>query len=80
MSKQYQKQKEKWKQEGRDEMKADFKKMIEDVDIELMFTDVKNNVNEKYQFSKEIMEIITIWWNDKSKELLTKLGDDEVKK
>ena len=62
------------------EQKADFRKMIEDVDIELMFTDIKDKDGDMFANSKEVMEVIEIWWNDKSKELLKKLGDDKVNK
>jgi len=62
------------------EQKADFRKMIEDVDIELMFTDIKDKDGDKFANSKEVMEVIGIWWNDKSKEPLKKLGDDKVNK
>ena len=62
------------------EQKADFRKMIEDVDIELMFTDIKDKDGDTFANSKEVMEVIEIWWNDKSKEILAKLGDDKVNK
>ncbi len=53
-------------------------KLIEDVDIELLFTDIKDKDKNKVDLSDDVMEIIRIWWEYKSKELLTKIkGDGE---
>ncbi len=55
---------------------AEVKQAIEDVDIELMFTDIKDACGKKMELSDELMEVIGIWWKDKSEELLQKLGLD----
>ena len=48
----------------------EIKGMIEDVDIELMLTDIKDKEGNKAELSDEIMEIISIWWKGKKQELL----------
>ena len=50
-----------------------FEKLIDDVDIELMFTDIKDKEGKKFELSDEFMEIIGIWWKGKSKEIQSKL-------
>ena len=60
--------------------KAEFRKMIEDVDLELFLTDIKDKKGKNFEFSEEFMKIVEIWWNGKSKELLAKLGDSHGQK
>ena len=48
-------------------------KLIDDVNIELMLTDIKDNKGNKVNLSDEIMELISIWWDKKSEELKAKL-------
>ena len=49
------------------------KKLIEDIDIELFLTDIKNKEGEKVYCSDEFMKIIQLWWDEKSEELKSKL-------
>lgn len=53
---------------------AEVGKVIDDVDLELFFTDIKDKEGKKFELSDEFMEIISIWWNKQSVELKTKLG------
>lgn len=46
-----------------------FIEMIDDVDIELMFTDIKDKEGNKDELSDDVMEIIRLWWEKKSEEL-----------
>ena len=48
--------------------------MIENIDTELFLTDIKDTqTGETYRLSEEIMTIIKLWWEKKSKELLSSL-------
>ena len=53
-------------------------KLIEDIDIELFLTDIRNKKGEKVYCSDEFMKVIQLWWDDKSKELKSKI--QELKK
>ena len=47
----------------------DIKKLIDEIDIELFLTDIKDKQGNKIEISDEIMEIIRIWWEQKSEEI-----------
>ncbi len=52
--------------------------LIEDVDLELFFTDIVDGEGKKIKDSKEIMDLMKIFWGYVSEELLTKIkGDGE---
>lgn len=51
----------------------DIKKLIDEIDVELFLTDIKDKQGNKIEISDEIMEIIRIWWEQKSVELKQKL-------
>ena len=57
------------------QMKAreDVLKIIDDVDIELMLTDVKDKEGRVVELSEPLMEIISIWWQMKKEELKERL-------
>ena len=40
------------------EAKQKFKELIDDVDLDLMFTDIKDKQGEKFELSDEFMELI----------------------
>ena len=44
-------------------------KLIDDIDLELMFTDIKDKKGNKFELSDELMEVISLWWDKKSKQL-----------
>ena len=48
---------------------------IENIDIELMLTDIKDKEGNLYELSEPIMEIISIWWQGKKEELLSSLDN-----
>ena len=54
------------------------KRLQIDVDIELLFTDIKDDKGKKVRLSDEIMKLIQIWWDKKSQELKSSL--DEARK
>ena len=53
--------------------REEFEKMIDDVNIELLFTDIKDKKGIKAEFSDKLIEIINFWWQGKSEELKQKL-------
>jgi len=55
----------------------DILKLIDEIDIELLLTDIKDKQGNKYELSNEIMEIISIWWNKKSEELKQKIKGEK---
>jgi hypothetical protein len=62
---------------GQKERDAFWKKKIKDVfefqDIKLLLTDIKDKEGKKFELSDEIMEIVSIWWEQESKQLLKEL-------
>lgn len=46
---------------------------IDAVDLELMLTDIKDKEGNKVELSDEIMQLITIWWEEQSKKLKDKI-------
>ena len=57
-----------------DKTLAEVGKVIDDIDLALMFTDIKDKKGNKFEFSNELMEIIAIWWTEQSKKIKQKLG------
>ena len=55
------------------ERNAEFKQIIEDVDLELMLTDIKDIRGKKVELSDEFMELISFWWDKQSKRILQEL-------
>ena len=49
--------------------------VVDEVDIELLFTDIKDKQGNKVELSDEIMQIISIWWEQKSEDLKSTLKE-----
>lgn len=60
-------------QKSRQKALKDVLGMIEDIDIELFLTDIKDKKGNKAELSDELMEIISLWWDKKSEELTSKI-------
>ena len=56
---------------------AKVRNLIEFVDIELLVTDIKDKEGVTHDLSDDVMEIIRIWWEGKSKELLKEISQKE---
>ena len=59
----------KFTDERLEKQKNEFLELIDGIDIDLMFTDIKDNKGNINPLSEEIMKIIRLWWEKKSKEL-----------
>lgn len=59
--------------DGSKDKEVELKKAIEDFNLELFLTDIKDKEGNKVELSDEIMEIIQIWWEQKEQELLARL-------
>ncbi len=55
---------------------AKVRERIEFVDIELLLTDIKDKKGKKAVISDEVLQLIRIWWDMKSRQLLAELGGD----
>ncbi len=47
---------------GRQDVKKEVKEIIEDVDLKLLLTDIKNKEGKKFELSDELMELFRTFW------------------